>query len=198
MIIDSELNICPGFGWQGGPEFSTLVKEMQSGHERRRQRWEYAKHRFLLPFAAIEDGAYLTHIKSVFLACRGMAYAFWAKDFTDFRVEQMPFGVGDGVETDYPLTIRYTFGPAEYLRQVSRPINATVYVNGMPDSGVTWDAATRSIKFAAPPTGPLTWSGEHRVLVRFANDVLPMSIDNRFASGPYAMSGSVELIEVWQ
>jgi len=43
----------------------------------------------------------------------------------------------------------------------------------------------------------LTWSGEFRVPVRFASDILSVSIDSRRGNGEYAINGSVELIEVF-
>jgi hypothetical protein len=42
------------------------------------------------------------------------------------------------------------------------------------------------------------WTGEFRVAVRFASDLLPMTIDEKFnGSDEFAMNGSVELVEVF-
>jgi uncharacterized protein (TIGR02217 family) len=196
MIIDAELEICPAYGWQGGPEFNTLIKQMRTGHERRRPLWEYAKHRFALPFQNITNDAYLMHLKSIFLAARGSAYSFLVKDASDFAVEQAAFGTGDGAETEFPLSLRYQFGPATYVRRVLFPVNPKFYVGGTETQDAVYDDNLRMVVFGTAPSGALSWSGEHRVLVRFESDALPMTI-NTASAGKYRMSGAIELIEVW-
>ena len=50
---------------------------------------------------------------------------------------------------------------------------------------------------AAPANGAvLRWSGTFDVWVRFTDDYLPFSIDDRDASLEYRVNGSVGLIEV--
>lgn len=198
MIIDSELEICPAYGWQGGPEFNTLIKPLRSGHERRRALWEYAKHRFVLPFQNITDANYLMHLKSVFMAARGSANAFWVKDRSDYRAEDTAFGLGDGVETEFDLLLNYQFGIASYARRILYPVDPVFFVNGS-HATATFDPVTKRVIFSsAPDDGDvLTWTGEFRILVRFAADTLPMTIDNR-SGQHYAMNGSVELVEVWE
>jgi hypothetical protein len=53
------------------------------------------------------------------------------------------------------------------------------------------------VTFASAPANAsvITWSGEFRVPVRFDNDYLPFSLDNRRSDG-YANNGSIDLIEV--
>lgn len=199
MIIQgAELDICPSYGWQGGPEFSTLIKQLRSGHERRRPLWTVAKHQYVLPFQNITNAAYLADLKAAFMVAHGSAYAFLAKDFSDYTAVDAVFGVGDGTETEFDLVLQYSFGAATYVRRILHPVDAVFMVDGTP-SAATFNAATRKVEFPSAPSlgAVLSWTGEHRVAVRFASDSFPMSIDNR-AGAEYAMNGSVELREVWE
>lgn len=199
MIIDAELEVCPAFGWQGGPEFNTLIKQLRSGRERRRSLQEVVKHRYMLPFQNITDEDYLQGLKSVFLAARGRAYTFRVKDASDFTADAAILGAGDGVETEFDLYVPYTFGDSTYNRLILYPVNPVFYVDGV-STAATFNTDTKKVVFSAAPgdATQLSWDGEFRVLVRFASDTFPMSIDNRFGTGQYAMNGSVELVEVWE
>lgn len=198
MITGAELDICPTFGWQGGPELNTMLKQLRSGHERRRPLWQHAKHRFSLPFLNIKNAEYLLHLKSVFLAAGGRAQSFLVKDYSDFSADNAVFGAGDGATTEFDLLLQYTFGDASYTRLILWPVDPTFRVNGVM-ADATYDYQKRKVVFAtAPPDlASLTWSGEHRLIVRFDSDYLPMSIDNKTGQS-YVMNGSVDLVEVWE
>lgn len=194
--INAELDLCPGYGWQVQPEFNTLIKQLRSGRERRRSLWQYVRHRYVLPFQNITDDAYLAHLKSVFLVCRGSAESFLVKDYSDYRADRAVFGAGDGAETNFDLYIVSTFGSASYARRIFYPVDPVFYVDGSPVAATFNDGV---VTFAdAPPDGSvLSWSGEFRVPVRFATDTFPMTIDSRSGDN-YIMNGSVELVEVWE
>lgn len=194
--IKAELELCPGYGWQVQPEFNTLIKQLRSGRERRRSLWQYVKHRYVLPFANITDDAYLKHLKSVFLVCRGAAESFLVKDYSDYRADQAVFGAGDGVETSFDLYIVSTFGTASYARRIFYPVDPVFYVDGTPTPATVADGVV-TFDTAPGPGSVLSWSGEFRVPVRFATDTFPMTIDNR-SGDRYVMNGSVELVEVWE
>lgn len=198
MIIDGELAITPGFGWQGAPEFSTLIKRQRSGRERRKPLQEVVKHRYTLPFQNITDAAYLRYLKSIFLATRGAAYGFRVKDHSDFRATGAAFGFGDGVTTAFDLFVPYQFGDAVYLRLILYPVNPVFYAGGAA-AAAAFDPITKKVVFTTAPAddAPLTWDGEFRVLVRFENDTLPMSIDNK-SGEKLVMNGSVDLLEIWE
>ncbi len=198
-VLDAELVICPSFGWQGGPEFNTMVKRLRNGHERRRPLQGEVRHRYLLPFQNITDGTYLAQLKSAFLAAYGQAYAFRVLDRSDYRAENAVFGVGNGTDTSFELGIVSSFGNASYFRRIVWPVGATYRVNGTAVTAA-FNTDTQEVEFASPPASGavLTWDGEFRVVVRFASDAMPMSIDDRFADGQFAMNGSVELVEVFR
>ena len=194
--INAELDICPSFGWQGGPEFNTMVKQLRNGHERRRSLWQEAKHNYLLPFQNITNAEYLVQLKSAFLAARGSAESFLVKDNSDYIAEGEVFGAGDGVETAFDLYIVRTFGSAYYARRILYPVDAVFYADGAEVAATFFNGQV--VFDVAPDDGAvLSWSGEFRVAVRFASDAFPMTIDDR-SGADLMMNGSVELREVWE
>lgn len=194
--IDAELVVCPSFGWQGGPEFNTLIKQLRNGHERRRALWQEAKHHYMLPFQNITNTEYLVQLKSAFLAARGSAESFLVKDNSDYLANAEIFGAGDGVAVAFDLYIVRLFGSANYARRILYPVNPVFYVDGIPAAATFFDGR---VVFDDPPADDavLSWSGEFRVAVRFATDAFPMTIDNR-SGAEMIMNGSVELREVWE
>lgn len=192
------LDITPAYGWQGGPGFNTRITQLKNGHERRNANWDQVRHHFTLPFQNITDAAYLLRLKSVFLAMRGQTHSFLAKDWSDYRATGESLGNAPAGTTAVQLQKVATFGSATYTRTITKPkAGAVVYQAGVAKSG-TLDTATGLF---TPDTAwtegqALTWTGEFYVPVRFASDLLPMSIDNRSGS-QYVMNGSIELVEVF-
>ncbi len=193
------LDITPAYGWQGGPEFNTRIVPMRNGHDRRNARWDQVRHRFTLPFQNITDATYLSSLKAVFLAMRGQNHSFLAKDWSDYRATGESLGNAPAGSAAVQLQKVATFGTATYTRTITKPRagTVTVYQAGVAKAG-TVDTATGLF---TPDTAwtegqALTADFEFYVPVRFASDLLPMSIDNRTGQG-YVMNGSVELVEVF-
>jgi uncharacterized protein (TIGR02217 family) len=197
MHVAQEIDVCPAYGWTVEPMFRTKMWALRNGQETRNADASLVRHRFILPFQNIESQEYLDNLRAAFFSVRGMKDTFLAKDYTQNSVVDMPFGTGNGVEDTFQLYARSTFGAASYDRLINRPQSATVAVAGV-TAAAAIDGDTGIVVFAAPPANgaALTWTGDFRVVVRFASDALPMSIDNRRGAG-YAMNGSVELIEVF-
>jgi len=198
MISGAVLDLCPAYGWQVEPSFETLIKQLQSGYERRRSKRTKVQHRYTLPFQNIPDEAF-RRLKALFLVARGSAESFLVDDPSDNSASVEPFGVGDGAETDFDLIIQSSFGSGSYTREILYPVNPIFYVDGLPATA-TFNGTSKKVEFSvAPDVGSvLTWSGQFLVPVRFASDTFPMSIDNRFGDGQYAMNGSVDLLEVFE
>lgn len=200
MFIDAELDICPAFGWQGGPNFNTRVVTTQAWIERRNANNIQCRHNYSLPLQNITDDDYLTMLKQVFVACRGQLHSFLVKDYSDHEANLEVFGEGDGTTTAFQLSKTSTFGPASYVRIITKPLAAglTVTVDGTP-TAVTVDVLTGIVTFASAPAASaiLRWSGEFRVPVRFNTDVLNTTIDNKSQDGDYLINGSIDLIEVF-
>jgi uncharacterized protein (TIGR02217 family) len=198
MFYDVELDICPAFGWQGGPQFNTRITALRSGLERRNAEAAQVRHQFTLPFANIRDADYLQEIKAAHLAMRGNLHSFKVKDWSDFEAFDEPLGVAPAGSTPVQLRKLAAFGLATYSRTITKPLAGVVVKQGGTIKAGTLDTLTGLFtpSTAWTPGAALTWSGEFRVPVRFDNDYLPMTIDSRNANG-YAMNGSVQLIEVF-
>lgn len=200
MFLDVELDICPAYGWQGGPEFSTRVITLRNWTERRNADNALCRHSYSLPLQNILNADYLLQLKQVFLACRGKLHSFKVKDRADYLADRETFFEGDGVTKVFQLRKDSYFGAASYTRIITKPVVSTVhiYVNGV-ETAATVDGLTGLVTFGvAPAAGALgTWSGEFRVPVRFNSDSLNTTIDNR-SEDDYVVNGSVDLVEVFE
>lgn len=195
----TELDICPAYGWQGGPELNTRIVSLRNGHERRNARWSQVRHRFVLPLQNVQNQAYLTDLKAAFLAMRGQLHSFLVKDYSDFEAVAASLGNAPAGSTPVQLQKVSTFGSASFEREITKPKagTVTVYQAGVAKAG-TVDTTTG---WFTPSTAwsegsALTADFEFYVPVRFASDLLPMTIDNR-TGAEYVMNGAVELIEVF-
>ena len=201
-MIDAELDLCPAYGWQGGPEFFTRIVTLRNGSERRNANWAGMRHHFTLPFQNITDAAYLAELKAAFVAAQGQAESFRAKDWSDFTATGQSLGTAPSGTTAVQLVKTYAFGPASLTRTINYPVAATVTVYQADGSGnPVAKAGTLSGGLFTPSTAwtsgrALTADFEFRVAVRFASDVLSISIDAK-SGASYAVNGSVELIEVF-
>jgi len=198
----------PGFGWQGGAEFDTLIRQLNNGRNRRLPRRTIGLHRYVCPMKNIPRAAAL-QIKRVHMAMLGSAHTFLHLDYLDFEAEAEEFGTGDGSTVAFQLKKTYDpGGGATYERDITKPdvdgdisvngdagLPLVVYVSGV-ETAATVDPATGIITFAAPPAlgASLTWTGRHYVCVRFNRDDLPFSIDDKSGT-VFITNGTLELIE---
>lgn len=199
-VINAELQICPGFGWVGGPVFSTRIVSLKSGVERRNANNAYPKHAYTLPLNNVKSSAYLADLKNAFMAAMGSLYAFLAKDYNDFQLTDEPFAITDGVTKDFYLQKAYYFGPQTFIRPITKPVAGIAITADHVAVAPTVDTMTGKVSFATAPTAGQTLrsTGEFRVPVRFTNDALSVTIDAKFQAGDYAVNGSVDLMEVFE
>lgn len=200
----------PGFGFEGGPEFDTLIRTQENSSRNRRTPRRYiGLHKYRCPMKNIPKPAALA-IKRVFVAMLGASHTFLHLDYLDFEAEDEAFGTGDGVTTAF--TLKKTYDPgggATYERDIIRPdvdgeiivadddpgIPLVVKVSGTP-TAVTFNSTTKKIEFAVAPAlgATLTWTGRHYIQVRFNRDDLPFSIDNK-SGDVFITNGTLELTE---
>lgn len=198
--LRAQIEACEAFGWEGGPEFRTRIVEMQNKRERRNADWAEARHRFTLPFQNIDPERY-ANIKQMHLVCRGMLHAFLYRDPLDNVADDDLFAVGDGTQETFQLSKLSVIDGVTYQRNVYALPDSTpdfeVTANDSPVVAYTLDRDRGLITFdSAPPNGALLrWSGPFLVWVRFNQDWLPFSIDNRGPDG-FAHNGTVDLMEV--
>lgn len=191
--INAYLEPCAGYGWSGGPTFSTQIVTLMSGREKRNALWSQPRHRFTAPFLNISREAFRA-LKDMFLVCRGSAFAFRFRDENDYEADQAQFGIGDGTKTRFQLGKTVVIAGQDFFREVyALPSQPVVTVNGSAVSGFTVDLDRGILEFDTPPApgAVLRWTGDFDVWVRFYTDELNFSLD-----APNATNGSVELIEV--
>ena len=184
------------YGSSGGPEYSTDVIEMQSGHEQRNANWSQARARFNVAHG-VKTQAQLDALIAFFRARKGRAHGFRFKDWTDYKAENENIGTGDGVKTSFALQKTYLSGGAVELRGIKKPVSGSVkiYVGGvLQNSGVSVNTTSGSVTFSsAPPlSAAITASFEFDVPVRFDTDKLSASLDSY---GIYSW-GEIPLVEV--
>ncbi|MDZ7905064.1 MAG: DUF2460 domain-containing protein [Cypionkella sp.] len=179
------------YGSLGGPQRLTEIVTLANGFEERSTPWAHARRRYDAGFG-LRSLADLEALIAFFEARSGQLHAFRWKDWTDYSsallgAEIGPYdqrlGLGDGVQTRYPLTKAYTSGDQTYLRFIKKPVENTVKVavGGDPalqDVDFVVDHAAGSVTFFQPPDigAEVTAGFEFDVPVRFDTDSLQTSI----------------------
>lgn len=192
-----------GFDAVGGPEFSTEVAQLASGHEQRNVQWAQARMTYDAGIG-VRSEADLAELLSFFRARRGRAFAFRLRDPLDWSssavgapitpVDQL-VGVGDGSRISFQLVKRYGAAGAEEERRITRPDAGSVLVSvdGETSSGWTLGPGGIVVFDDPPPDGAEIRAGFlFDVPVRFGVDRLDVSLSGvRSGEAP-----SVPLIEV--
>jgi len=188
--INTRLSTCVAYGFSGGPEYSTLVIDMDNGREQRNQQWLYPKHRYSAQYLNLSKQAQ-GEILAAFHATAGRLHVFRFKDWNDFQAIAEPLAPAIGTSTPVQLVKTYSLGAQSRVRLIQAPVSASIKRNGVAVAG-TLDASTGLFTPSAPwVAGIFTWDGEFDVWVRFASDYNAFSI-----GAPNARTSDVELIEV--
>ena len=170
------------FGSTGGPEYSTDVVILQSGHEQRNANWAQSRARYNVAHG-VKTKAQLDTLIAFFRARKGRADGFRFKDWTDYQGTGQSIGIGDGSETVFQLKKSYTSGSVTETRIINKPVagTITIYVDGTPQNGSAYVADTTNgeITFTSPPalSAIVTADFEFDVPVRFDTDRLSASLD---------------------
>lgn len=193
--------ITPDYGFQCGPTFDTNVVSLANGREVRNVNWSRARHKARADFTSLTSTQFL-YLKDLFQQCRGQAYAFLFRDWTDYRATDEAFGTGDATTKAFQLSKTSKLsGGSPYTRIVSAPeAGVTVKVNGSV-AVASVSMADGSVTFTTAPAAgaSLTWTGKFLVVMRFASDDLQASVQPYFdADGYTIISGSVDLIESFE
>lgn len=159
----------------GGVNYSTIVIGSTSGRETRNSLWQYGRGQWDLQnidrAEGAPGGAYaLQTLRNFFRVCKGQAYGFRFRDFTDYRDEgngimglpvaslapgAVPSGYGAGVPV-YQLYKSYIAAPLADYRVIQKPYPSgyALLRNGLavPSSGAgaaTLDTTTGLVAFNA-------------------------------------------------
>lgn len=194
-------------GSTGGPERRTEIIALGSGREERNQRWAVSRRRYDAGTGVktLDD---LYKVVDFFEERRGQLYGFRFHDPLDYKscppgqdyagTDQL-LGVGDGVETDFPLIKTYGDLFAPYKRAIMLPRDGAIVVDvgGVPRTlGGDFSFADGVISFfpgRVPPVGAAVSAGfAFDVPVRFDTDRLAVSI-SQFEAGAIP---SIPLVEI--
>ena len=195
------------FGSAGGPERRTEVVTLTNGFEERNTPWSQSRRRFDagVGMRSLDDIATLI---AFFEARQGQLYGFRWKDWSDYKScapSQAPafddhrIGIGDGETASFQLVKIYRSGEFSYTREITMPVQGTVFVGVARDQQVLGkdfevNTTTGVITFATPPDlgAEVTAGFEFDVPVRFDTDAIVTSVAN-FQAGEIPNVPVVEL-----
>jgi len=175
------------YGSIGGPEFSTDVVQLGSGHEQRNQNWTYARERWNVAYG-VKSQDDLDTLREFFYARCGRMHGFRFKNHDDYSATGEQIGEGDGSTKTFQLVKTYTSGATTHTRLILKPIETTVavYIDSVAQgSGWTVDDSTGIVTFTvAPGSGEIiTADFEFDIPVRFDADYLPVALETYQARG---------------
>lgn len=196
-IMDESLNfpVDISYGSSGGPGYSTDVVIMSSGHETRNINWTQARHSYNAAFG-IRDQFYLNELVEFFHACKGKAYGFRYKDWSDYNsldkyataassissIDQL-LGTANAIQTEFQIIKNYTYGFIT-TRIINKPVVGTllVAVDGVLQTEITdytVNTTTGVITFLVAPADTLdvTAGYEFDVPCRFDTDTLSINLE---------------------
>lgn len=204
------ISTCEAFGWEGGPGFNTNIVSLANKHENANADWDQPQHFFSLPFMNILPALY-TPIKQMHMNCRGMHGRFLYRDRLDCTVDDELLAVAAAGQDEFQLGKWSVIDGVEYFRHVyamyrpdpSSPgealeVTPVITVDGTPTTAFAVDHDRGVIVFDTPMSGDqvIRWSAAGFSLwVRFDNDRLPFSIDNK-SGDKFVVNGTVSLLEI--
>ena len=187
-------------GARGGPEFATDIVVVESGAEKRNQKWTYPRHSWDVSHAVRTQADY-DILRAHFMTVQGRTHGFRFKDFSDYSATVAQGFVSGITSTTFQLVKRYTSGAQTKDRRIRKPI-ATGFA--FYNSGVlltlttdyTLDSTTGIVTTTAPRTAAnLTWAGEFDVPMRYDTDRLQGEIVSRNGSGLIYRWDGIPIVE---
>lgn len=183
--LDAYIEKCPGFAWEGAPNWNTQVTSLRNKRTRRNSQWSRPKWRFAVPLNSNFPEHY-AQVHKVFNVCRGRKHFFRVRNWLRYIADEWEFATGDGVTQEFQLGELLTLDGESVLFEVfalsldPEAPTPVVMVNDTPVSA-TFNLRTGRVLLESPPTegAVLTWSGWFDHWVAFATDDLEASIDNK-------------------
>lgn len=201
---------CESYGWDGGPGFKTNIVSLANKHENANADWDQPQHFFSLPFQNIDVTQYAP-IKQMHMNCRGMHGRFLYRDRLDSTVDDELLAVAVAGQDTFQLGKWSVIDSISYFRHIyalyqpnpaspgeALEVTPVITVDGAPTTAFTVDHDRGVVVFDAPMSGDevINWSAAgFSVWVRFDNDRLPFTIDNK-SGGEFVVNGTVELLEM--
>lgn len=180
-FIETRFPVDIAFGSSGGPEYSTDIVIVQSGHEQRNANWSQARAKYNVAHG-VKTQAQLDALIAFFRARKGRADGFRFKDWADYKVTGQNIGTGNGTTTVFQLKKTYTSGSGSETRTITKPVSGTIAIYKdavLQSSGYTADTTNGQITFSVAPANGvvITADFEFDVPVRFDTDRLSASLD---------------------
>lgn len=187
-VLDEQVD----YGFEGGPEYSNEIVDLENGFEHINSAWSYPRHKYSASFGNIKDKN-RDYIIAVFHSCKGRQHYFKFKDWNDYEAIEENLNVEAG--TLNPVQLYKTYQPENWPAFTIRPIQAIKFAEILSPGGsvVSGELDTETgifIPDVAWGSGDYTWSGEFYVWVRFEADYNPMTINSWQAN-----TAQVDLIE---
>lgn len=133
----------------GGVSYNTVVVGSTSGRETRNSIWQYGRAQFDLQGAmrtttGVNNPYSVQVIRNFFRVCKGQAYGFRFRDWTDYQDEGngvmgpllpnystpvTPTGASSG-QPQYQMYKRYLMNPLSDYKPIQKPLTAAFYRNG--------------------------------------------------------------------
>ncbi|KVT86394.1 hypothetical protein WK59_10355 [Burkholderia ubonensis] len=161
----------------GGVNYSTIVIGSTSGRESRNSLWQYGRGQWDLQNIERAEGVAgnlyaLQTLRNFFRVCKGQAYGFRFRDFTDYTDEgsgifglplssmptgTAPLGVGSGVPV-YQMYKQYVASPLADYRVIQKPYPGSVTIkrNGATAAGASLDTTTGLATFSADSSSTIS------------------------------------------
>jgi uncharacterized protein (TIGR02217 family) len=198
--LDTYLDRCPDFGWQGAPRFNTLIVPLKNKRTRRNAEWSRPEWRFNVPFNNNAPEHY-QQVLDTFLVCRGRTHAFRVRNWLQYQATAQQFATGDGTTSEFQLgrlisIAGETYTDAVYaLSQEDDAPTPEATVDGVVAAATFNDRLGKVLFDVAPALGTvLRWTGYYDFWVRFAADDLPYTIEETDGA-EFFISGQAELEE---
>jgi len=190
---ESRILDCVAYGSEFGHRYNTRINELRSGVERRNGEWARPLGIYSIVYQNLKQDDANT-VVAAHHACMGRLIGFRLKDWSDYQADGEVIGYGTGASQQLQLTKTYLFGSLSSVRNIYKPVpNITVYEDGSPIAASV-NYTTGVVTLTATASAEITWSGEFDVPVRFEDDEMSFSIDNR--SGQYILNNDVQLVEI--
>jgi uncharacterized protein (TIGR02217 family) len=205
--IRAFISTCEAFGWTGGPGFMTDIQQLRSGRESRNGDWMHVQHFYTVPFQNIVHSLYVP-IKRMHMACMGRLHCFLYRDRSDWEAIDEVFAIAEPGQTIFQLSKLSTQDGVSYQRNVyalyepeengdATEIEPEITADNAPVTVLSVDYDRAEIVTAPMAGGEvMRWTGSFAVWVRFDNDRLPFSIDNK-SGGEFVLNGSIDLLEMF-
>jgi uncharacterized protein (TIGR02217 family) len=161
------LTFTPEFGLQEDIEFSTLVFQADSGREKRRAKWSRPV-RMVSCSLNNQSEAGVALVWDFFKARQGKYDPFWVKFPTSYKVTGEAVGIGNGVQTVFPLD----YFPID-IASFKGYVNGVLVVGGYTLQNDLTNETAKIVCSVPPVAGAVvTADYEYYIQVRFDDDKL--------------------------